>query len=66
MIREHKQKLKELDRKIDALERKARQPTVIMYDVPQTAEDDKGAEAISSPLHTYMAGWCDDLHSALQ
>ncbi|KAL3144351.1 hypothetical protein ABBQ32_004107 [Trebouxia sp. C0010 RCD-2024] len=55
LIREHKQKFEQLDRKSEALERQARQLNidinVVVYNVPQTAEeDDGGTEAINSLL----------------
>lgn len=52
MITEHRQKFGGLDRKSEALERKARQLSVIVYNVPQTAEeDDKGADTTGSLFH---------------
>ncbi|KAL3156403.1 hypothetical protein ABBQ38_000716 [Trebouxia sp. C0009 RCD-2024] len=61
LIKEHKQKFEELDRQNEALERKARQLNVIVYNVPQAAEeDDEGLQAIESLLDTCMPDWCND------
>ena len=54
-LKEHKERLRELDGRAEALERENRQLNLVVYNVPDTAEqDDNGAETLVSLLGKCM------------
>ena len=55
LLKEHKQKLREMDRKAEALDRQSKQLSLIVYNVPETAEKDtQGVVALDRFLFECM------------
>ena len=53
-LKEHKERLRELDRKADALDIDNRQLNLVLYNMPDTAEDETGEETVTSLLGECM------------
>ena len=53
-LKEHKERLRELDRKAEALDMDKRQLNLVVYNIPDIAEDENGAETFSSLLSECM------------
>ena len=53
-LKEHKERLRELDRKAEAQERDKRQLNLVVYNIPDDAEDENSAETLSSLLNECM------------
>ena len=65
-LKEHKQKIRELDRKAETLGRQAKELNLIVDNVPETAEkDSQGANALDSVLVKCMSD-CHDVAWGMQ